>query len=273
MNSDAVKSLVSQEFINGVPNYLGALLFLAIGWVVINIVVSFIKNSLVKRGADATLIPFVGSLSNSLLKVALIISLLGQVGIKTTSFVAILGTVGLAVGFALRDSLGNFAAGVIVLIFKPIKVGDFIEAGSLSGTVKEIQIFSTIMTTTDNKTITLPNSLVANNAVVNYSTQTTRRVEWIFGIGYNDDFEKAKKIIMEYLEKDERVLKDPEPFVRVSSLGASSVDITARAWVVKENYWPLFHDVIEDIKGEFDRQGISFPFPQREVTVINGTLN
>lgn len=268
MSFDSIKTLFSQEIINELPHYFGALVVLAIGWIAINIIVSVIKNGLVKKGADATLIPFIGSLSNSLLKVALVISLLGMVGIKTTSFVTILGTVGLAVGFALRDSLGNFAAGVIVLIFKPVKVGDFVEAGGISGTVKEIQIFSTILTTGDNKTITLPNSKIANNAVVNYTTQSTRRVEWIFGIGYGDDFEKAKTIIRERLVKDERVLQDPAPFVRVSNLGASSVDITTRAWVLKDNFWPVYYDVLEDIKKEFDGQGISFPFPQTEITVV-----
>lgn len=268
MNSDAVKTLLSQEILNEIPNYAGAFLVFIIGWVAINITVNVIKGSLVKKGADATLIPFIGSLSNSLLKVALVISLLGMIGIKTTSFVAILGTIGLAVGFALRDSLGNFAAGVIVLIFKPVKVGDFVEADGHSGTIKEIQIFSTIMTTTDNKTITLPNSKIANNAIINYSTQQNRRVEWIFGIGYGDDFEKAKTLIMNRLNSDERILEDPAPFVRVSNLGASSVDITARAWVSKENYWPVFHDILEQVKKEFDQEGLSFPFPQTEITVV-----
>ena len=272
MDLNNLKNLFQTHILDQAPNYAGAVLVLILGWVAINVIVNIVKGSLVKKGADATLIPFLGSLTNSLLKVALIISLLGMVGVKTTSFVAILGTIGLAVGFALRDSLSNFAGGVLVLIFRPVRVGDFVEAGGVSGTVKEIQIFSTILTTTDNKTIILPNGIIANGTVTNFSTQSTRRVEWIFGIDYGDDFEKAKTLIRELLEKDERVLADPAPFVRVGALGASSVDITARVWVKKEDYWPIFHDTIEAVKIKFDSEGISFPFPQREVSYKNAPV-
>lgn len=272
MNLQNIKDIFQSQVVDQLPHYAGALLVFLVGWVVINIIVNVVKSSLVKKGADATLIPFLGSITNSLLKVALVITLLGMVGIKTTSFVAILGTVGLAVGFALRDSLSNFAGGVLVLIFRPVRVGDFVEAGSVSGTVKEIQIFSTILTTTDNKTIILPNGVIANGTVTNYSTQSTRRIEWIIGIDYSDDFEKAKSLIKNMLEKDERVLSDPAPFVRVGALGASSVDITTRAWVKKEDYWPVYHDILEEIKKLFDNEGLSFPFPQRELTYKNAPV-
>lgn len=272
MDPQSLQQLFQTKVLDLAPHYVGAVVVFIIGWIAINIIVGVIKNSLVKKGADATLIPFLGSLSNSLLKVALVISLLGMIGVKTTSFVAILGTVGLAVGFALRDSLSNFAGGVLVLIFRPVRVGDFIEAAGVSGTVKEIQIFSSILTTTDNKTIIIPNGVIANGTVTNYSTQTTRRVDWVFGIDYGDDFEKAKTLINEFLAKDERIHKDPAPFVRVGALGVSSVDITVRVWVNKADYWPVFHDTLEGIKVLFDREGLSFPFPQRELSYKNAPV-
>lgn len=268
-----ITKLFQTQVIDRAPSFFGALIVFLVGWIAINIIVNGVKNSLVKKGADATLVPFLGSMTNSLLKVALIITLLGMVGVKTTSFVAILGTVGLAVGFALRDSLSNFAGGVLVLIFRPVKVGDFVELGTVSGTVKEIQIFSTILTTTDNKTIIVPNGVIANGTVINYSTQKTRRVEWIFSIDYGDDFEKAKALVQDFLSKDSRVLKDPAPFVRVGALGASSVDITVRVWANKDDYWPLFHDTLEGIKIIFDKEGLRFPFPQREISYKNAPIN
>ena len=263
------KSSILPIIMERVPIVLGALLGLIIGWIAINIFVNVIKNGLVKKGADSTLTPFVGSLTNSLLKVALVISLASMVGIKTTSFVAILGAAGLAIGLALRESLSNFAGGVIVLIFRPFKVGDLIEAGAFLGTIKEIQIFSTVLNTADNKTIVLPNSILANGAITNYTTQVNRRVDIVFGISYEDNFEVAKSIIKEFISRDDRVLKDPEPFVRVSALGASSVDITLKAWVRKEDYWAVFHDTLEGIMKEFDHNGASFPYPQTEVSFKN----
>ncbi|MCF8058310.1 MAG: mechanosensitive ion channel [Bacteriovoracaceae bacterium] len=266
MKESFYKSSILPIIIEKLPLLLGTIFIFFVGWILINITVNILKSTLVKKGADKTLTPFLGSLTNSLLKVALIISLAGMVGIKTTSFVAILGAAGLAIGLALRDSLSNFAGGVIILIFRPFKVGDLVESGSITGTVKEIQIFSTILTTGDNKTIVLPNSILANGAIINYTTQLNRRVDIVFGISYEDDFEVAKSLISDFISIDERVLKDPAPFVRVSALGASSVDITLRAWVKKEDYWAVYHDSLEGIKKEFDKSGISFPYPQSEIS-------
>jgi small conductance mechanosensitive channel len=249
------------------PDYFFALAFLIVGWIIINIVVTLFKNTLSKRKVDPTLLPFICSLLNALLKVALIISVAAKVGIQTTSFVAVLGAAGLAVGLALQGSLANFAGGVLILIFKPLKVGDYIEACGHGGTVKEIQIFLTILTTTDNKTIVLPNGSLANGPIVNYSTQTTRRMDIVFGISYDDDFKKAKEIIKNLLDQDERVLKTPEYFVRVTELADSSVNIQVRAWVNSADLWNVRFDLIENTKTEFDSQGISFPFPQRDVTL------
>jgi len=250
------------------PLFAGALVLLIIGWIAINIFVSLFKGTLEKRKIDQTLIPFLCSVISSLLKVGLAISLIGMIGVQTTSFIAILGAAGLAVGLALQGSLSNFAGGVLVLIFKPFRAGDFIEGGGHSGTVKEIQIFSTILTTPDNKTIILPNASLANGPIVNYSTQMERRVDFVFGISYSDDFEKAKSLLLNMIEGDARILSEPEPLVRVSALGASSIDITTRAWVKKEDYWAVYFDLTENVKKTFDREGISFPFPQRDVNLL-----
>ena len=188
-----------------------------------------------------------------------------MLGIQMTSFIAILGAAGLAVGLALQGSLANFAGGVLILLFKPFKVGDFIDAVGFSGTVKEIQVFSTKMTTPDNKTIIIPNGNLANSSMTNYSTQTQRRVDFVFGIGYNDDIKKAKSVINELIYKDERILKDPEPLVVVSELGDSSVNLTVRVWSKSADYWGIFFDMQESVKLKFDEQGISIPYPQQDV--------
>ncbi|MCR9203380.1 MAG: mechanosensitive ion channel [Halobacteriovoraceae bacterium] len=251
---------------------IGAILALLIGWIAINLVLNGLRKFLGKRGADPTLIPFLTTVTNAFLKVALIISLAGMVGIKTTSFIAVLSAAGLAIGLALKDSLGNFASGVAVLIFKPCVAGDFIEVGGESGTVKEVQIFHTVLLTPDNKTVILPNSVLTSNSMTNYSTQTNRRFELIIGIDYSDDFNKAKEAIINILKQDGRILEDPAPFARVSNLNSSSVDITVRAWVKKEDYWNTYFDTLETIKLKIEEVGCSFPFPQRVLTVQKGEL-
>jgi len=196
--------------------------------------------------------------------VALIISIAGMVGIEMTSFVAILGAAGLAVGLAMQGTLQNFAGGVMILLFKPYKVGDFIDAAGHMGTVKEIQIFNTILNTPDNKIIIIPNGTLANSSMTNFSTMETRRVDFSFGIGYGDDFEKAKAIIQDIISKDERIHKDPKPFARVGELADSSVNITTRVWV-NADYWDVHFDMIENVKKRFDAEGISIPYPQMDV--------
>lgn len=261
-------------FIHKGYDIAGAILALIIGWIAINITLNTFKNFLLRKGADKTLVPFMNTVINAFLKVALLITLAGMVGIKTTSFIAVLSAAGLAVGLALKDSLSNFASGVAVLIFKPCKAGDFVEVGGHSGTIKEIQIFHTVMLTADNKTVILPNSILTKNSMINYSTQETRRFEIILGIDYGDDFHKAKELIIEHIASDERILADPAPLARVSSLGASSVDITVRAWVKKEDYWNTYYDTLEALKIKVEGAGLSFPFPQRVVNVVNkGTLS
>lgn len=243
-----------------------SLALLVLGWIVINIISAWLKSRLSdNKRIDPNLAPFATTLLQLTLKVILLITIAGNLGIKTTSFIAILGAAGLAIGMALKDSLSHFASGVILLWYRPFKVGDFIDGAGTSGTVKEIQLFSTILLTPDNKTILVPNGELLNGTVTNFSTQDRRRVDMTFSIAYSDDFELAKKEIREFLERDERVLKDPAPLVRVTSLGASSVDIVTRAWVQKAEYWNVYFDTIEGIKKRFDEVGLNFPFPQQEV--------
>lgn len=263
---EELKTVFNELVVEKGIEFAGAIIALIIGWIAINIVLDQLKKGLLKKGADPTLVPFLNAVVNALLKVALVISLASMVGIKTTSFIAVLSAAGLAIGLALKDSLSNFASGVAVLLFKPFKAGDFIEVGSQSGTVKEIQIFSTILLMTDNKTVVIPNSVLTSSSLINYSTQATRRFELILGIDYSDDFEKAKKIIIEQLSNDSRVLTDPAPLARVTNLGASSVDIVVRGWVKKEDYWPTYFDTLEALKLKIEAAGLSFPFAQRVVT-------
>lgn len=253
-------------------NVLGAVLALWIGIKIINKVTFFIGKRMEKRNMDPSLRPFLQSLVGILLKAALFISIAGMVGIKTTSFIAILGAAGLAVGMALQGSLGNFAGGVLILLFKPFKVGDLIEAQGYLGVVKEIQIFCTIMTTADNKTIIIPNGPLAGGSMVNFSIESKRRVDFTVGISYGDDLKKAKDVLTRIFENDKRVLKDPAPFVALGELADNSVNLIARVWVEAANYWPVFFDNMETIKLEFDREGLNFPFPQREITLVNAPM-
>ncbi len=186
-------------------------------------------------------------------------------GIETTSFIAVLGAASLAVGFALQGALANFAGGVLILVFRPYEVGDYISAAGESGTVKSIEIFRTILTTGDNKTIIIPNGAISNAAITNYSTQETRRVDAVWGIGYGDDLKKAKSILAELIDADERVLKEPAPSIVVSSLGDSCVNITTKVWVKSADYWGVNYDLLENVKLNFDKHGISIPYPQTDV--------
>lgn len=225
-------------------------------------------NKLFKaRDFEQTLQTFLSSLVGLSLKALLLISVISMVGVQMTSFIAILGAAGLAVGMALSGSMQNFAGGVMLLIFKPIKVGDYIEAQGHAGTVKEIQIFNTILNTPDKKTIIIPNGGLSTGSMINYSTEPVRRLDWTFRISYNDSIDKAREIIMEILNAEERIHQDPAPFVGLVNLGEHSVDLVTRVWVDAANYWPLFFEINEKVKKAFDAKGISIPFPQRDVHI------
>jgi len=219
-----------------------------------------------KLGAmDPTLNSFLRGLVSVVLKVLLLVSVASMVGIATTSFVAVIGAAGLAVGLALQGSLANFAGGVLILIFKPFKVGDAIEAQGFVGTVIEIQILHTILNTFDNRRVVIPNGSLSNSSLINMSINTTRRADMSFGISYNDDIDKAKAICQRLIEADPRVLKDPAPLIVVGSLGDNSVNLTVRCWTNASDLWPFQWDMLERVKKSFDAEGITIPFPQRDV--------
>lgn len=244
---------------------IGALIVLIIGLAIIKVINKTISKVLSKRSIDVSLQPFLKSLFSALLKVLLAITVMSMLGIEMTSFVAILGAAGLAVGLALSGTLQNFAGGVMILILRPFKVGDFIEAQGFSGDVKEIQIFHTIMNTVDNKRVIIPNAGLANDSIINYSAEQKRRVDFVFGISYSDSVEKTKKVILDVLNADSRIHKDPSPFVRLGELGDSSVNLKVRVWVDTPEYWNVFFDTNEKVYEALNKEGISIPFPQMDV--------
>ncbi|MEQ5815969.1 mechanosensitive ion channel [Marinobacter sp. NFXS11] len=248
------------------PKVVLAIVTLIVGMWLINRFVGVLDNKLGKK--DPTLNKFLCGLIGAILKILLLVSVASMVGIATTSFIAIIGAAGLAVGLALQGSLANFAGGVLILIFKPFKVGDVIDAQGYLGSVREISILYTIVDTFDNRRIVIPNGQLANASLTNLSAYETRRCDMSFGIGYGDDIDKAKAICKRLIEEDERALKDPEPLIVVGALGESSVDLTVRAWTKSADLWPFYWDMHEKVKKAFDAEGISIPFPQRDVHMI-----
>lgn len=262
-------TLITQQLIDfgiraGERILIAAVVFI-VGRFLISMLNKFIRRLMDKRKVDISIKTFVKSLVNILLTILLIISVVGALGVETTSFAALLASAGVAVGMALSGNLQNFAGGLIVLLFKPYKVGDWIESQGVSGTVKEIQIFHTILTTGDNKTIYVPNGAMSSGVVTNYNTQTTRRVEWIIGIDYGEDYEKVRQIVSDILAADKRILEDPAPFIALHALDASSVNVIARVWVNSSDYWGVYFDVNKTVYETFNKKGINFPFPQLTV--------
>jgi small conductance mechanosensitive channel len=225
----------------------------------------FAENVMNKRQVDPTIVSFVANMTYIALLVFVVLAALGQLGIQTTSFIAVIGAAGLAIGLALQGSLANFAAGFLMIIFRPFKVGDYIEGAGVAGTVEAIQIFTTQLKTPDNKTVIIPNAGLTAGNITNYSAKGTRRVDLVFGIGYGDDIDHAKKVIMDVLAKEERILKDPATTIGVVELADSSVNFAVRPWVKADDYWNIYFNLTENIKKDFDAQGISIPFPQRDV--------
>jgi len=250
--------------------FILAIVVLIVGLIVIRWITRALVRLMKKGNVNPSLIPFLRTLFNILLKAMLVISVMGMVGIEMTSFIAVLGAAGLAVGLALQGTLQNFAGGVMILLFKPYEVGHFIEAQGFMGTVKEIQIFTTVLNTPDNRKVIIPNSPLATGSITNFSAMPTRRIDFSFGIGYGDNIDKAKDILLKMAQKDDRVLKeDNPPEVMVEALGDSSVNLKLRTWVKSEDYWSLFFDVTENVKKQFDAAGISIPFPQSDVHLYN----
>lgn len=242
-----------------------AIVVFFIGRWIINRLKSVFAKMLERRSVEVSLASFLKSLVNVVLTFFLIVSIIGILGIETSSFVALFASAGVAIGMALSGTLQNFAGGVMILLFKPFKVGDFVEAQSVVGVVKEIQIFNTIFNTLDNKVVIVPNGGLSTGIVTNYSKEENRRVDWVFSIAYGDDYQKAKSVIEDLLAADARVLKEPAPFVALSKLNSSSVDLTVRAWVLAADYWDVFFSMNEKVYETFRAKGLNIPFPQMDV--------
>ncbi|MDJ0975662.1 MAG: mechanosensitive ion channel [Planctomycetota bacterium] len=247
------------------PNLLWAIGIYVIGKLAAKIARSILRGMMRKGKADETLTVFVTNIAYGALMAFVVIAALGRLGVETNSLVAILATAGLAIGLALQGSLGNFAAGVMLIMFRPFKLGDFVEAGGVTGKVKDIQIFSTVIDTPDNKRMIIPNGSITSDVITNYDGNPTRRVDLVAGIGYGDDAAEAKRILEDILEKEPLVLKDPAPAVAMVELADSSVNFNVRPWCKSGDYWTVYSSVTEQIKLRFDAAGISIPYPQQDV--------
>jgi small conductance mechanosensitive channel len=244
-----------------------ALIIFIIGRWVARWLAGLVEKGMSKAGTDSTLTGFLRNIVYIGLLTFVILAAIAQLGVQTTSFIAVLGAAGFAVGLALQGSLANFAAGVLIIIFRPFKSGDFVEAGGVAGVVENIQIFTTTLRTGDNKTIIVPNGQITSGTIVNYSTKDTRRVDMVVGVGYGDDLDKVRRVLEEILKEDERVLEDPAPTIGVLELADSSVNFAVRPWVKSSDYWPVYFDLHEKVKKRFDKEGISIPFPQQDVHI------
>ena len=265
LDSISTEQLLSDYVIPWSINIVMALVIFIVGRLVVKMIVSLSKKLMKRASMDETLIKFISSIAQGLLMLFVVVAAIDQLGVDTTSLIALVGAAGVAIGLALQGSLQNFAAGVMLILFRPFKSGDTIEAAGISGTVEQVSIFSTTLKTPDNKVIIVPNGEIHSGTITNYSANTTRRVDMIFGIGYDDDIGKAREAIQEILSSDERIIKNPEPKIAVSELADSSVNFIVRPWVNSSDYWPVKFDTTEKIKLKFDELGISIPYPQMDV--------
>lgn len=247
------------------PKIIGGIIVLLIGLWITKLITKSVEKALAKSKLDQSLVPFLKSLTNIILKILVVITVMGMIGIQMTSFIALIGAAGLAVGLALSGTLQNFAGGVIILILKPFKVGDFIEAQGFSGTVKEISIFATMLNTGDKKLIIIPNGPLSTGPLTNFSAEPQRRVDWKFGMAYGDDVENFKKAINDFFAEDTRILKEPASFIGLSELGDSSVNFTVKAWVNSADYWDVFFNINEKVYTKFGDYKLNIPFPQMDV--------
>ena len=244
---------------------IGAILIFVVGRWIAKLLKGVVRRLLEKTKTDPTLVLFVANLTYAALMVFIVIAVLGKLGVQTGSFIAVIGAAGLAVGLALQGSLANFAAGVLLLIFRPFKADDLIEAGGVLGIVEEIGIFTTKLKTLDNKSVIIPNAKVTNDNITNYSAKPIRRVDLVIGVGYDADLKKTRDVISEVLAAHELVLDDPAPTVAVSELADSSVNLVVRPWTKTENYWDVYFDTTQAVKERLDAEGIVIPFPQRDI--------
>ncbi len=265
LESIEINSLINTYLIPWGINIGLALLIFIVGRIAVSIIIGIVRKLLTKAELDKILVGFITTIINWILLLVVIIAALNRLGINTTSLIAIIGAAGLAIGLSMKDSLQNFAAGVMIIIFKPFKEGDFVEAGGTYGSVKQINIFSSTFLTPDNKQVIVPNGVIYSGVITNYSATGTRRIDMVFGISYDDDIATAKGIIEEILKSENRILNTPVYDLVVGELADSSVNIYVRPWVSSSNYWPVKFDLTEKIKLEFDKNGISIPYPQMDV--------
>ena len=246
---------------------LTALIVVIVGRQLVKILLKVIKVALEKANTEETVRIFIANLLNTVFTVIIFVAAINQLGVETTSIIALLGAAGLAIGLALQGSLANFAAGILIVIFRPYKVGDYIEAGTNVGTVKDIQIFSTVLRTPDNKAIVVPNGSIMDGSITNYSEQPTRRIDIIASCSYEDDLDKVKQVLKTILDNEERILTEPKPQIAVSELAESSVNFIVRPWVNSSDYLPVMYSLLEQIKKTFDQEGISIPYPQSDIHI------
>jgi len=246
---------------------LTALIVVIVGKQLVKILLKVIKVALEKANTEETVRIFVANLLNTVFTVIIFVAAINQLGVETTSIIALLGAAGLAIGLALQGSLANFAAGILIVIFRPYKVGDYIEAGTNVGTVKDIQIFSTVLRTPDNKAIVVPNGSIMDGSITNYSEQPTRRIDIIASCSYEDDLDKVKQVLKTILDSEDRILTEPKPQIAVSELAESSVNFIVRPWVNSSDYLPVMYSLLEQIKKTFDQEGISIPYPQSDIHI------
>ena len=246
-----------------------ALCILIIGRQAVKILIKIISSALERSNTEDTVRIFVTNLLNTLLMIVIFIAAINQLGIETTSIIAVLGAAGLAIGLALQGSLSNFAAGILIVIYRPYKVGDYIQADNHLGTVDDIQIFSTVLRTPDNKVVVVPNGSIMNGSIVNFSNQDERRIDMVIGCSYDDDIDKVKAVLADVLSKDDRILSEPKPRIALSELADSSVNFIVRPWVKNSEYIDVLYSLLEEIKKRFDQEGISIPYPQSDVHIHN----
>lgn len=248
-----------------VIKFIVAILILIIGKMIANSVAKLLGRGMSKKGVDGAVISFLSAIVKSVIFIAAILMALSQVGVQTTSFIAILGAAGLAIGLSLQGSLANMASGVLIIMFRPFRAGEYVEAGGVSGTVNEVNIFQTVLKTPDNKVVYVPNAQITGQPITNYSREDTRRVDLLIGVSYDADLHKTKEVLESVLKADERLLKDPEWNIQVNALNSSSVDFIVRPWVKSTDYWPVYWDLMREIKIALDKNGIGIPYPQMDV--------
>ena len=267
-NVDKILEWLQTEGVAFGIDLVAALAIFIVGRIAVGFVVRGVRIAMRKNSIEKTLETFICNLIRWALMVVVIIAAIAHVGIQTTSFIAVFGAAGLAIGLALQGSLSNFAAGVLIVLFRPYRVGDWIEAAGISGSVEQVQILTTILTTGDNKQVIVPNSQIMDSIITNYSAKDTRRIDLVIGVSYDDDIDKVRKTLEEIIAGDERILKDPPPKIAVSELADSSVNFVVRPWSKTEDYWSVRFDLMERIKKRFDEENITFPFPQQDVHII-----